>query len=350
MNKKPRFNSLAFSFIMTVFLVLCATLTVLTLIVNLLHHAGVINLNHQSLLIPLISLAFISLIVGTAASFFISSLFLNPFRKLIDAMNKMAQGDYSVRLDLNQNEELRQISDSFNRMAKELSSTEILRSDFINSFSHEFKTPLLSIKGFASLLKKKQLDDKQREEYLDIIIDETNHLTELSTNVLNLTKLENTEILTHYDDVQLDEQIRKCILFLQPKWETKQISFDLDLSEIIIKADASLLKQVWINLLDNAIKFSYDHSTIHVMLIKTQENISVMIKDEGIGMTQDQLKHIFKKFYQADQSHYEGGNGLGLSVVKRIVELHHGSVHAESFPDQGSCFTVILPDNKHAFS
>lgn len=335
---------------MTVFLVLCATLTVLTIIANLLHHAGLIDLKVRTLLIPLIFLAVISLIVGTIASFFISSLFLDPFRKLNDAMNKMAQGNYNVRLDLNQNEELKQISDNFNRMAKELSSTEILRSDFINSFSHEFKTPLLSIKGFASLLQKKDLDEVKREEYLKIIIDESNHLSELSTNVLNLTKLENTEILTRYEDVQLDEQIRKCILTLQPKWEEKQIEFDLDLSEIHIQADASLLKQVWLNLLDNAIKYSYDHSTIHIMLIKTPENISCIIKDEGIGMTQDQLKHIFNKFYQADQSHFEGGHGLGLSVVKRIIELHHGAIHAESELEKGSCFTVILPDSKNSFS
>lgn len=342
-TNKRILNSLGFYFSLTVFIVLSATMTVIGSLFYLLNQLNWFNHKGTNLLVLFAGIALASIIIGTIFSLIVSRIPLRPFRTIIESMEKVTRGDFSVRLDFESPQELKNFSSSFNLMVKELSNTEILRSDFINSFSHEFKTPIISIKGFASLLKNPALSDKEKQEYLDIILEESERLTELSTNVLNLTRLENTEILTGLESCNLSEQIRRCLVLLESRWEKKKLDFDLDLKEVTVSAKVDLLQQMWLNLLDNAIKFSYEEGTIHIMLIESEQFVTVIIKDEGVGMNQDQASRIFRKFYQTDQGQQRGGNGLGLSVVKRIVELHHGRISVETKPNKGSSFTVSLP-------
>lgn len=344
-NKKYKdsLNSLTFYFSLTVFLILAATITVLLTLFYLINQFSSVR---PSLFIIIFSLALASLGIGTFFSIYFSHIALQPFRQMIEAMDKVANGNFNVQLNFSSPSELKQFSNSFNLMTKELQNTEILRSDFINSFSHEFKTPIISIKGFTSLLKKDNLTKEERNEYLDIIIEETTRLTELSTNVLNLTKLENTEILTGSVPCNLAEQIRHCLVLLESRWEKKNLQMNLSLIDNELLGSPDLLQQVWLNLIDNAIKFSKQNSTLHIMMIETKQFISVIIKDEGIGIHADQIQHVFRKFYQTDAGKKQGGNGLGLSVVKRIIELHKGIISIESEPEKGTSITVSLPKEK----
>ena len=342
--KKTRSHSLTFYYSLTVFFILIATMTILFSILALFQRMNWINPSKGvNLLLLFAMLAAASIVIGTICSYLFSRILLSPFRTIIESMEKVTRGDFSVQLSFDAPEELKKFSEQFNIMVKELANTEILRSDFINSFSHEFKTPIISIKGFTALLQNPDLSEAQRQEYMGIILEESERLTELSTNILNLTKLENTEILTGLEPCDPAEQIRRCLILLQSRWEKKQLIFQLDLIDLTMMAKADLLQQVWLNLLDNAIKFSQPGGTIHILMIQTDQSVSLIFKDEGIGMSEDQLQRIFRKFYQTDQGREKGGNGLGLNVVKRIVELHHGSIATESQPHQGTSFTIQLP-------
>lgn len=348
MKRKPRrfsrTNNLSFYFSMIIFLVMLAAMAFTgSLLYGLAKWGWFTPQGIPDFWILLILLALLSTLAGTILGLCFSDVPLRPLRRTIEAMEQLAKGNFDTRLDFQYPQELKELSDSFNLMAKELGGTEILRSDFVNNFSHEFKTPIISIKGFAELLKDPRLPAEQREEYIDIILEESARLSELSTNVLNLTKLENTEIITDRHLFDLGEQVRKAALLLQQKWEKKELQMDFDLQDVMIYANEEMLLQVWINLLDNAIKFTPERGTIHVMLINNYDFVTIIVKDTGIGMHEEQLKHIFAKFYQGDQAHHGSGNGLGLCVVKKIVELHGGSILAESVLHQGSTFTVSLP-------
>jgi signal transduction histidine kinase len=224
---------------------------------------------------------------------------------------------------------------------EELENTEVLRSDFINNFSHEFKTPIVSIAGFAKLLKKGNLSEKEKAEYIDIIEKESLRLSYLATNVFNLTKIENQTILTEINEYNPAEQIRHCVLLLENKWSEKEIDFNIELEDILISANEELMDQVWINLLDNAIKFSESKSTIDIKMKKEKTSTSFTITNKGVTISKDNIDRIFRKFYQADESHAAEGNGVGLAIVKKIIELHKGKITVES--ENGvTSFTVII--------
>ena len=290
-----------------------------------------------------------SLPVGAAIAYLISKLLLRPVNLIINRLNRLAAGDYRARLDLGpflgRHPTFRELSDSFNRMARELEGTEMLRSDFINNFSHEFKTPIVSIAGFAKPLRTGALTEAQREEYLEIIEEESLRLSRMATNVLDLTKVENQTVLTHVTEYNLSEQIRACILLLAPKWEKEALEFELNFGEHNIRANEELLKQVWINLLDNAIKFSERPGVIAVDIARKPGELVVRVTNNGPDIPAEQQKRIFNKFYQADESHAAAGNGVGLAVVKRVAELHGGSVEVRS-QHGGTTFTVTLPQEK----
>jgi len=242
---------------------------------------------------------------------------------------------------------MKELADTFNTLAGELQNTEMLRSDFVNNFSHEFKTPLVSIHGFAQLLQKGQnLTDDQRE-YVDVIADESMRLAYMATNVLNLTKIENQSILTNAVEFNLSEQLRKCILLLEKKWAEKELSFAAEFGEHFVRADQEMLKQVWVNLLDNAIKFSPHGREIGVDIRRTTEGTQITVANHGPMITQDEQKRLYDKFWQGDTSHAAQGTGIGLSVVKKIVELHKGSIAVRS-NEQETAFIVTLPDQTAA--
>lgn len=345
--------SLAITLVMFVFGVMVATFLVIGGSTALLHHIGVISLtdhhvrgsgeNNGNPLFALFVLFGLCILLGTALTAFFSKKALNPIRKVIDATHKVAGGDFSVKVDLKGIGELEELSRSFNKMTQELSGIETLRSDFVNNFSHEFKTPIVSVRGFAKLLKENNLTEEERREYLDIIITESERLAALSTNVLTLSKYENLEIIAEKVPFRLDEQIRRTIVLMEPKWSAKEITVNVELDKVIYSGNEELTQQIWLNLLDNAIKFSYQGGFIAITLANVKDEIQFVIQDNGSGMDDQTKAHIFDKFFQGDPSHSKTGYGLGLPLVKRIVDLCGGSVAVKSEPGNGSLFTVVLP-------
>lgn len=268
---------------------------------------------------------------------------LRPINDLIRAMSRVSEGDFSVRVEEEDAPgEMGDLVHSFNEMAQELGGIEMFRKDFINNFSHEFKTPIVSIAGFAKLLKRGNLSEAQQAEYLNIIEEESLRLSYMATNVLNLTKVENQSILTDVSEYNLSEQLRASILLLERKWSKKQLQWQLDFGEHGITANEELLKQVWINLLDNAIKFSPQGGTVAVRITEQAGHLSVSVHNAGSTITPEEQEKVFHKFYQADASHSSEGNGIGLAIVKRVVELHQGTVSVHSENGE-TIFTVALP-------
>lgn len=306
---------------------------------------GDAELNAGTLLLDLI---LVSLGIGALLAFITLRFPLKPINKILNAMNSLASGDYSVRLNfkgaLSKHPTFAELTKNFNRMASELEQTEMLRSDFINNFSHEFKTPIVSIAGFAKLIKCGNLPESRKKEYLDVIEEESLRLSQMATNVLNLTKVENQTILTDVAEFNISEQIRTCVLVLESKWSKKNIELSLPGEEFYVTGSEELLKQVWINLIDNAIKFSRDSETVEIGIEQKNGYLKVTISNNGEEIPEYAREKIFNKFYQADESHAAEGNGVGLAVVKKIVDLHGGEVGV-SCADGKTIFTVSLPQN-----
>lgn len=285
----------------------------------------------------------ISLIFGTLLTVIACKISLRPAKQFIETTRQIAAGDFSVRFQLGGLEESNQLMQSLNTMVEELDSIETLRDDFVSNISHEFKTPVASIYGFAKLLKKGNLPKEQQVEYLDIILSESERLSTLSKNVLLLSRLDNTFRMTDVEKYPLDEQLRRTILILNQEIEHKDIDINVSLQRCQITANEEMLSQVWINLLNNAVKFTPQGGRINVSLKNAGESAIVIIQDNGIGMEPEVVRHIFDKFYQGDSSRSCEGNGLGLALVKRIVELSNGSIQVNSEPGIGSEFTIYLP-------
>lgn len=319
-------------------------------LITVLMQTGIIKEFSKDVLTPsgtLLLMSVISLLAGVIVAAFSGKFYLQPVNRFIDQMNRLAAGDFQARLHfgkpISSHPTFQEIEGSFNKMAEELESTEMLRSDFINNFSHEFKTPIVSISGFAKLLKRGDLTPEQREEYLDIIERESLRLAAMATNVLDMTKVENQTILTDVTRFNLSEQLRSCVLLLlEGKWKTKEIDFSIEFDEHMIMGNQELLKHVWINLLDNAIKFSPEGGTVDVTIREQTDALAVTVANHGSEIPKEQLSKIFNKFYQADESHSTEGNGIGLALVKKITQLHEGEVSVTS--ENGiTAFTVVLP-------
>ncbi len=283
-----------------------------------------------------------SLLVGMVVSYFVGRFPLHPVHKLIYSLNQLSEGNYKIRIDLGNAKISHDLSESFNKLAQELENTEMLRSDFINNFSHEFKTPIVSILGFSKLLQKDTLTKEQQREYLGIIEEESGRLSAMATNVLNLTKIENQSILTSVSEYNLSEQIRTCILLLEKKWSEKEINIIPDFSEHSICACEDQLKQVWINLIDNAVKFTPEKGRIEIDVRETEDKITVSVKNSGSEISDEDLPNIFRKFYRSDSAITSSGNGLGLAIASEIVALHSGTIEAQS-GSGSTAFIVTLP-------
>ncbi len=271
---------------------------------------------------------------------------IKPVNRFVAQMNRLSRGDFGARISfggpLGQSPPIKSISDSFNKMAEELQNTELLRADFVGNFSHEFKTPIVSIAGFAKLLRRGNLTKEQQDEYLAIIEKESLRLSAMATGILDLTKYENQSILTDISTFNLSEQIRSCILALEGKWTGKQIEIDPDFGEYTVTGNEEMLRRVWLNLLDNAIKFSDGKEPVAIRITPKDEHLAVSVSNSGAEIPPAAQKHIWNKFYQADESHATEGNGIGLALVKRVSELHGGEASVESA--QGyTTFTVCLP-------
>lgn len=347
MTKHPspiKYIRLTLLFALSIFFILLLTMLFTVGGTFLLQYAGIISRNHFNRL-PLFLFCIACILTGTVLAVLFSRIPLRPLREIMAASDRVANGDFNVRVDLHGIDEIRELGKKFNHMTEELGSIEMLRNDFINNFSHEFKTPIVSVRGFAKALKNADLTEEERNEYLDIIIDESERLVSLSSNVLYLSKIESQGILTDKKIYNLSEQIRLSVALLDQKFTKKNLEIEFTGEEYEIYGNEEMLKQVWINLLDNAIKFSPVNSKIELSLKSAFNNmVSVKIRDHGCGMTPEQTQHIFEKFYQGDDSHSTTGNGLGLSIVKKIVDLHDGQIVVQS-SEQGSTFEVQLKIN-----
>ncbi len=265
-----------------------------------------------------------------------------PVIQISEAANEVAKGNFSVKVEVKGKDEIGTLAVNFNKMTDELMNMEYLRKDFISNVSHEFKTPIASIQGFAEMLQDKSLSAEQFEQYTNIIIEESKRLSRLSTNMLKISKLDHQIIPEKATKFSLDEQIRKTVVLLEDQWSKKQLSFDLDLEVINYKGAEALVQQIWVNLIENAIKFSHESGLISISAIQTDEEIIVEVKDYGVGIDEESQQRIFEKFYQSDTSHEKEGNGLGLAIVQKIVEMCNGSIQCSSKIGVGTSFIVKL--------
>ena len=270
-----------------------------------------------------------------------------PVKRITDAVNQMMAGDFSVRIPpvrtLGADEKFRDIADCFNRMAQELSGVETLRTDFIANVSHEMKTPLAVIQNYGALLQQPALEEEKRIEYAKAITDSSRRLADMMTNILKLNRLENQQIYPQSTEYDLGEQLCQCLLQYENVWEQSDINIETDIQEsVTVKADAELLSLVWNNLFSNAFKFTGPGGTVSLSLSATEHHAVVQVKDTGCGMSPEVGAHIFEKFYQGDSSHATQGNGLGLALVKRVVDILQGEIGVESVKGVGTTFTVRI--------
>lgn len=272
--------------------------------------------------------------------------FAEPIQKVSNAAQKVADGDFTVQIPESSDPvtvtEYEDLQKNFNKMTEQLNGMDYMRKDFMSNVSHEFKTPIAAISGFCELLEDDNVSPEEQKEYLGIIKEESERLSHLCGNMLRMSRLDNTTILTRKEPVQVDEQLRRAVILLDEKYPDRAEDIEVELEPMTLETDPDLLEQIWINLLDNAVKYSNPGDAIRVISRTEGPILVISISDDGVGISPEKREHIFDKFYQGDASHKKEGNGLGLSIVKRIVELLHGSISCESEEGKGTTFTVKI--------
>ncbi|WP_280739187.1 MULTISPECIES: HAMP domain-containing sensor histidine kinase [unclassified Enterococcus] len=292
--------------------------------------------------------AIFSVVSGTGVAIFVGRKILLPISRLSSEMRKVAEGDFSIQIDEDEKvAEVQQLLHDFNSMVKELNNIETLRDDFVSSVSHEFKTPIATIRGYVQLLQNSQLSESERQEYLTRIMDGTHQLSRLIENILKLTKVETQGMTLEEKEFRLDEQIRNVILFLEPEWEARNLEWEIDLEKSYFYGNEEVLYQVWLNIISNAIKYNQDDGKIEVFLTENEENVEILVKDSGIGMNKETIVRIFDKFYQGDTARKTKGNGLGLALAKQVVDIYQGEIDVESQENQGTTMKITLPKKNH---
>ena len=340
-------HSFRFTMIGSVFLIMLASSIIAGGITSAVYHANPGGFTRYTPVVLVLIALPASILLGTFFSVIVSKQILRPVDDLIRATERISRGDFStpvpVRFRKNQ---FSRLIESFNEMERELSGIEIFRKDFIGNVSHEFKTPLNAIRGYVRELSDPSLSDAERSEYIRIITEACDRLTGMTTGILLLSKLENQRFVSEREEYDLTEQVRDAILMQEREWTKKEIELSLDLDETVTySSNSEMLFHVWENLLSNAIKFCpAQGGVIKIACHRLDGGVSVVFSDNGAGMNEETEKHIFEAFYQGDTSHKAEGNGLGLPLVKRIVDLHGGRVDVASQPGEGATFTVFLPD------
>lgn len=343
MNKK-RHSTIWLRFAGIVFLTFLAVFLVITAIWFLLYTFNVIEVNPYERKAPILLMFLGSFLLGGTVAIYVGKAIIAPIRKIGDAFHEVSEGNFSVSVSEDWKiDEIREMSKQFNAMTHDLSNIETLHTDFVANVSHEFKTPISSIEGYATLLQNPALSEEKRLRYTQKILENSRRLSNLTSNMLLLTKLENQEMVKDKKQFRLDEQIRKTILLLEDKWTKKKIEFNLDLPFQMYYGSEMLLEQVWFNILDNAIKHSKEEGIIEIRIKNNETAVFVEIQDHGEGMSSEVIKHIFEKFYQGDSSRKEEGNGLGLALVKQIIDICNGNILVQSTPGVGSIFTIEMP-------
>lgn len=342
----PKFRKRWFNIFFTIIVIMIASAAMLLIygLAFMLYRTGAIpalSFPHFSLILLIFAVS--TIVIIALIAFLWGRIPLSPLNRLIDAMHRLSSGDYSVRLRDSRIHIFNELYSAFNKMAEELGNTEMLRSDFVNNFSHEFKTPLMSVKGFAGLLRRDDVSDEQKEEYLKIIESESDRLATMATNVMDMTRLENTTILSDVSRVNISEQLRMSILLLDRKIDEKSIELHADFDEYYVNCSDEMLRRVWINVLDNAVKYSPEGATIDVNISQSSDVVCVSVRNTGSFIPESERERIFSKFYQCDRSHSSAGYGLGLAIVKRIITLHRGTVTVSSSGTEGTVFNIYLP-------
>ena len=288
-----------------------------------------------------------SILIGAILAAFAPKFTFKRLSRISEGMREIARGNFKTRLPESDKadalSEFGELERTFNQMASELDGLEIFKNDFINNFSHEFKTPIVSLRGFARQLQSGSLSEEQRKEYIDIIVAESERLAKMSANVLLLSKLENQQIVTEQVEFDLDEQIRSSILLFEKEWSEKEIELDINLEPVKYTFNEEMLSHVFINLFSNAVKFTQKGGVISCNLYDNGSEIIYEITDSGIGMSEETVNRIFEKFYQGDASHSSLGNGIGLNIVSRVIALAGGEISVKSELNKGSTFKVKLP-------
>lgn len=283
-------------------------------------------------------------VFGVAIAAILNHAFIKPLTDLAAAMRRVADGNFDTQLECKSTiSDIKEVYASFNLMVKALGETETLQTDFVSNVSHEFKTPINAIEGYASLLQDSELPREQQAQYVGKIIFNTRRLSDLVGNILLLSKVNNESIRPKANTYRLDEQIRQSIFALERKWTEKSIDLDIEMDEVEYCGYEGFMMHVWTNLIDNAIKFDSYGGSIRLRLKKDGERVRFTVSDTGPGIAPEEQSRIFTKFYQVDSSHKEEGNGLGLALVKRIVTSSGGNISVESEPGAGATFTVELP-------
>ena len=299
-------------------------------------------------LTTLFNILFLCIVFSTIDSIRRRINFGKPLEKILDATQEIMKGNFKVRLQptniIGFRNEFDVIMEDFNKMAEELDGNATMKNDFIADVSHEFKTPLSVIQNYATMIQEPDLDEEKRQEYARVLCDTSKNLSELVSNILKLNKLENQQIFPEKKPFNLSEQLCECMLVYEAQFEKKKLEIELDLDEnLIIKADYDLLMHVWHNLFSNAIKFNCEEGKIFLKL-ERQANLAVVrVRDTGCGMTEETSKHIFEKFYQGDTSRSTQGNGLGLALVKRVIDITGGDIQVQSEVGKGTEFIIFLP-------
>lgn len=292
---------------------------------------------------------FCMLVAGSMTFLAIADIIVKPISRLTKATNELSKGNYRVRVNYAGGDEIARLNRSFNLMAQQLAKQEETRQQFISDVSHEFQTPLTAIQGFATILKNEDLPEEQRKKYADIIVFHSKRLSTLSKNMLQLTVLDSEDIKLELSRFSLVEQLNRVIETQDNLALSKdiEIEFEVPKNDVQIEADEARLEQVWINLVNNAIKYTNEHGVVTIRIKKTHKLVEVSIQDTGVGMSKEAISHIFERFYRQDKSRSVEGNGLGLSIVKRIIDLHQGTIDVVSVEDGGSMFTVKLPQESN---
>ncbi len=343
--------SLLFLFSINIFMIIAGILAITGGICIFLMHNNKLADNFYTMpnLSWLVFVYITSIIIGISIIVMLRNLFILPIQHSIEAMKQLAEGDFNIRIQLNMKKptlEMVKFVNCFNKTAAKLGSMEMLHKDFMNNFSHEFKTPIVSISGFAKLLRDGTLSEKEKAEYLDIIIAESDRLSTLSQSVLELSKIESQMAITKKEVFNISEQIRQSIVLVDHKWLKKEIHLEMQLEEGNFYGNAALIKHIWVNLLDNAYKFAPAHSAISIQIFNTEETYIFQLTDEGPGMSEHTQEHIFEHFFQEDTSHNTQGNGLGMTMVQKVVLLHNGTINIKSALGNGTTMTVTLPHLK----
>ena len=292
----------------------------------------------------------ITLIFGTIDYIRRKNMVERPVKQIMDALNQVMQGDFTVRIapvkEFAGETGFNEIIKAINKMTAELQGTETLRTDFIANVSHELKTPLAVMGNYATMLQQPEISEADRVAYATSISVAARRLASLITNILKLNKLENQQIFPQPKEFDLSEHLCECLLTFEDAWEKKNLEIETDIQDDVrIKSDSELLSLVWNNLISNAVKFTPEGGTIRVTLMADEKNVNVSVRDTGCGMSAETGKHIFEKFYQGDTSHATQGNGLGLALVKRVVDILQGEISVQSTPNRGSTFTVRIRRN-----